>query len=154
MNTLTDKACIAYRRAGQVIGSGLGPLLVVLCWKQGKIWLQSEATKRAPTLTLTQFVHYIKRLSSSVPSKQVWSLTVPPAPPLPLSHCRPPLLAAFFVRPFYKLLLGKKVTLTDVEACDPEFYNSTRYILDNDPEPLCLTFSITRECLGQVSERI
>ena len=139
---------------GKSLGVGWCHFSLYCCRKQGKIWSQSEATKRAPTLTLTQFVHYIKRLSSSVPSKQVWSLTVPPAPPLPLSHCRPPLLAAFFVRPFYKLLLGKKVTLTDVEACDPEFYNSTRYILDNDPEPLCLTFSITRECLGQVSEWI
>ena len=66
----------------------------------------------------------------------------------------PPLPAAFFVRPFYKLLLNKKVTLHDVEACDPEFYNSTKYILDNDPEPLCLTFSVTRECLGEVSVSI
>ena len=137
---------------GKSLGVGWCNFSLYCCRKQGKIWLQSEATKRAPTQT--QFVHFIKRLSSSVPSKQVWSLTVPPAPPLPLSHCRPPLFAAFFVRPFYKLLLGKKVTLTDVEACDPEFYNSTRYILDNDPEPLCLTFSITRECLGQVSEWI
>ena len=44
--------------------------------------------------------------------------------------------------------------MPDVEACDPEFYNSTKYILDNDPEPLWLTFSVTRECLGRVSVSI
>ena len=61
-----------------------------------------------------------------------------------------PLRSGFFIRPIYKYLLGKKVALQDVEACDVEFYNSTKYILENDPEPLCLTFSVTREWLGQV----
>jgi hypothetical protein len=62
------------------------------------------------------------------------------------------LIDGFFIRPIYKYLLGKKVALQDVEACDVEFYNSTKYILENDPEPLCLTFSVTREWLGQVNE--
>ena len=57
---------------------------------------------------------------------------------------------AFFVRPFYKLILGKPVTLHDMEAVDSEFYNSALYILENDPEPLCLTFTASREFLGQV----
>ena len=38
-----------------------------------------------------------------------------------------------------------------MEAVDTEFYNSVKYILENDPEPLCLTFTASREFLGQVS---
>jgi len=33
---------------------------------------------------------------------------------------------------------------------DVEFYNSLRYILNNDPEPLCLQFSTTKDFLGEV----
>ena len=60
------------------------------------------------------------------------------------------LYAAFFIRPFYKMLLSKRITLNDMEYVDMEFYNSVKYILDNDPEPLCLTFSASREFVGQV----
>lgn len=62
------------------------------------------------------------------------------------------LLDAFFIRPFYKMLLSKRITLNDMEYVDMEFYNSVKYILDNDPEPLCLTFSASREFVGQVEE--
>ena len=48
------------------------------------------------------------------------------------------------------MILGRPVVLTDMEAVDTEFYNSVKYILDNDPEPLCLTFTASREFLGQV----
>lgn len=37
-----------------------------------------------------------------------------------------------------------------MEYVDMEFYNSVKYILENDPEPLCLTFSASREFVGQV----
>ena len=57
---------------------------------------------------------------------------------------------AFCIRPFYKMLLGKRITLDDMEAVDTEFYNSVKYILDNDPEDLCLTFAASREFVGQV----
>lgn len=60
------------------------------------------------------------------------------------------ILIAFFIRPFYKMLLSKPVTLSDMESVDTEFYNSVKYILENDPEPLCLTFTASREFLGQV----
>ena len=59
---------------------------------------------------------------------------------------------AFFIRPFYKMLLSKPVTLADMESVDTEFYNSVKYILENDPEPLCLTFTASREFLGQVKK--
>ena len=48
------------------------------------------------------------------------------------------------------MLLSKKITLSDMEYVDMEFYNSVKYILENDPEPLCLTFSASREFVGQV----
>lgn len=35
---------------------------------------------------------------------------------------------------------------------DIEFYNSLQYVKENDPEPLCLTFSTSREFLGEVKE--
>lgn len=63
-----------------------------------------------------------------------------------------PFLPAFFVRPFYKMLSGKKIILNDMEMVDTEFYNSIKYILENDPEPLCLTFTANREFVGQVEE--
>ena len=50
----------------------------------------------------------------------------------------------------YKLLLDKKLVLGDMESVDTEFYNSVKYILENDPEPLCLTFTANREFLGRV----
>lgn len=59
---------------------------------------------------------------------------------------------AYFIRPFYKMLLSKRITLRDMESVDTECYNSMKYILDNDPEPLCLTFSTNKELLGEVEE--
>ena len=50
----------------------------------------------------------------------------------------------------YKLLLDKKLVLSDMESVDTEFYNSVKYVLDNDPEPLCLNFTANREFLGKV----
>ncbi len=67
------------------------------------------------------------------------------------THSHNPFSSAFFIRPFYKMLLGKSVTLVDMESVDTEFFNSVKYILENDPEPLCLTFSASRDFLGQVS---
>jgi len=58
------------------------------------------------------------------------------------------LLDAFFIRPFYKMMLDKEITIRDMEAVDPEYYNSLDYIRRNDPEPLALTFSVDDEILG------
>ena len=60
------------------------------------------------------------------------------------------LVDAFFARPFYKKIIGKKVTIEDMEAVDSEYYNSLKYVMDEDPEPLCLTFSVEREVLGEL----
>ncbi|XP_065912418.1 uncharacterized protein [Dysidea avara] len=62
------------------------------------------------------------------------------------------LVDAFFIRPFYKMMLKKKIFLDDMQCVDVEFYNSLKYILDNDPEPLCLQFTTTKDHFGKVSE--
>lgn len=61
------------------------------------------------------------------------------------------LLDAFFIRPFYKMMLGKPITLVDMESVDSEYYNSLNWILENDPEDLDLTFSVDEELFGQVT---
>jgi E3 ubiquitin-protein ligase HUWE1 len=52
------------------------------------------------------------------------------------------LLDAYFARSLYRQILGKPVDYRDVEWVDPEYYNSLCWILENDPTPLELTFSI------------
>lgn len=63
------------------------------------------------------------------------------------------LLDAFFIRPFYKMMLGKEINLSDMESVDSEYYTSLKYILENDPSELSLTFSINQEFLDQVEEK-
>ncbi|XP_065918964.1 E3 ubiquitin-protein ligase NEDD4-like isoform X2 [Dysidea avara] len=62
------------------------------------------------------------------------------------------LIDAYFIRPLYKMMLGKKITLSDMQAVDVEFYNSLDFILNNDPEPLCIYFSTTKDIFGEVVE--
>ncbi|CAF0743353.1 unnamed protein product [Rotaria sp. Silwood1] len=62
------------------------------------------------------------------------------------------LLEAFFIRPFYKMLLSKPVTLADMESVDREYYQSLKYIVDNDPEDLDLFFVVSEEVLGDLRE--
>ena len=50
------------------------------------------------------------------------------------------LLDGFFVRPFYKLMLDKELTLKDMECTDVEYYNSLQYILENDVTDLDMHF--------------
>ncbi|KAK7687106.1 hypothetical protein QCA50_009607 [Cerrena zonata] len=57
-------------------------------------------------------------------------------------------LDAYFARSFYKQILAKSVEYRDVEAVDPEYYNSLCWILENDPSPLELTFSIEADEFG------
>ncbi|KAL5481303.1 hypothetical protein EMCRGX_G021436 [Ephydatia muelleri] len=62
------------------------------------------------------------------------------------------IIDAFFIRPFYKMMLEKNVALEDMQCVDVEMYNSLKYILENDPEPLCVNFSVNKEVLGEVQE--
>ncbi|PAV77310.1 hypothetical protein WR25_21113 [Diploscapter pachys] len=59
------------------------------------------------------------------------------------------LLDAFFIRPFYKMMLDKKITLMDMESVDNEYYNSLIFVKDNDPESLELTFSVDESIFGE-----
>ncbi|XP_069780101.1 E3 ubiquitin-protein ligase NEDD4-like isoform X5 [Narcine bancroftii] len=59
------------------------------------------------------------------------------------------LLDGFFIRPFYKMMLGKSITLKDMESVDSEYFNSLKWILENDPTELDLRFCIDEENFGQ-----
>ncbi|KAJ8304000.1 hypothetical protein KUTeg_017583 [Tegillarca granosa] len=63
------------------------------------------------------------------------------------------LLDGFFIRPFYKMMLGKQITLSDMESVDSEYFNSLIWIKDNDPEDLDLTFSVEEDYFGELTER-
>ncbi|KAH7644454.1 e3 ubiquitin-protein ligase nedd-4-like [Dermatophagoides farinae] len=63
------------------------------------------------------------------------------------------LLDAFFIRPFYKMMLEKEITLKDMESVDTEYYNSLKYILENDPSELYLNFSIDEKFFDVVEEK-
>lgn len=63
------------------------------------------------------------------------------------------LIEAFFIRPFYKMMLGKNtIVLEDMAEVDVETYNSLKWVLDNDPECLCLTFSAQEDRYGEMVE--
>uniref|UniRef100_A0A672SBI9 HECT-type E3 ubiquitin transferase n=1 Tax=Sinocyclocheilus grahami TaxID=75366 RepID=A0A672SBI9_SINGR len=59
------------------------------------------------------------------------------------------LLDGFFIRPFYKMMLVKQITLNDMESVDSEYYNSLKWILENDPTELDLRFCIDEDNFGQ-----
>ncbi|XP_050352576.1 E3 ubiquitin-protein ligase NEDD4 isoform X6 [Nymphalis io] len=63
------------------------------------------------------------------------------------------LLDAFFIRPFYKMMLGKPIELQDMESVDLEYYNSLMWIKENDPSELYLTFSVDEEQFGKTIQR-
>lgn len=45
----------------------------------------------------------------------------------------------------------RSFTVSDVEAIDISFYNSLKFVLENDPAPLELTFTVPEESFGEVS---
>ncbi|ELT89361.1 hypothetical protein CAPTEDRAFT_220633 [Capitella teleta] len=63
------------------------------------------------------------------------------------------LIDGYFIRPFYKMMLGRPIQLNDMESVDPEYHNSLKWILENDPECLDLYFSVDEEVFGQTQER-
>ncbi|XP_050098942.1 E3 ubiquitin-protein ligase Nedd-4-like isoform X4 [Anopheles aquasalis] len=63
------------------------------------------------------------------------------------------LLDAFFIRPFYKMMLQKAIELKDMESVDMEYYNSLLWIKENDPSELALTFCLDEETFGYTSQR-
>lgn len=63
------------------------------------------------------------------------------------------LLDGFFIRPFYKMMLGKTIELKDMESVDTEYYNSLLWIKENDPTELELTFQVDEENFGAMLSR-
>ncbi|KAM9482458.1 E3 ubiquitin-protein ligase SMURF2-like [Clarias gariepinus] len=56
-----------------------------------------------------------------------------------------------FTLPFYKQLLGKSITLDDMEAVDPDLHNSLVWILENDTTGvLDHTFCVEHNAYGQI----
>ena len=49
------------------------------------------------------------------------------------------------------MLLSKTIILADMESVDREYYQSLKYIVDNDPTELDLYFVVSEEVLGEVS---
>uniref|UniRef100_A0A4W3GGE2 E3 ubiquitin-protein ligase n=1 Tax=Callorhinchus milii TaxID=7868 RepID=A0A4W3GGE2_CALMI len=62
------------------------------------------------------------------------------------------LLDGFFIRPMYKMMLQKAITLKDMESVDSEYYNSLMWILENDPTDLDLRFTVDEELFGQTQQ--
>ncbi|XP_020796987.1 E3 ubiquitin-protein ligase NEDD4-like isoform X2 [Boleophthalmus pectinirostris] len=62
------------------------------------------------------------------------------------------LLDAFFIRPFYKMMLQKSINLQDMESVDSEYFNSLMWILENDPTDLDLRFTVDEELFGQTHQ--
>ncbi|PKI84380.1 HECT-type E3 ubiquitin transferase [Malassezia vespertilionis] len=60
------------------------------------------------------------------------------------------LLDAYFTRSFYKHILGRPVDYKDLEAIDPEYYNSVEWMLANDiTDVLELSFTVDDEEFGE-----
>lgn len=58
-----------------------------------------------------------------------------------------------FSLPFYKRMLGKTLTLNDLQSLDPEFYNGLLWIKNNnldENDDLELYFNTTFELLGRI----
>ena len=63
------------------------------------------------------------------------------------------LLDGFFIRPFYKMMLGKHIELKDMESVDTEYYKSLLWIKENDPNELELTFQVCILFTSQLSTK-
>ena len=60
-------------------------------------------------------------------------------------------LDAYFVPAFYKMILGKKVSVLDMESVDADYYRSLQWMLDNDiTGVLDQTFAIEDERFGEI----
>ena len=58
-----------------------------------------------------------------------------------------------FSLPFYKRMLGRTLTMHDLESLDPEFYNSLSWLRENnlnDNDNLELYFNTSYELLGRI----
>ncbi|OMJ18486.1 E3 ubiquitin-protein ligase pub1 [Smittium culicis] len=61
-------------------------------------------------------------------------------------------LDSFFTTSFYKMILGKPITLDDMQSVDNEIYNSLKWALDNDVTGMDFTFSVEESKFGEIVE--
>lgn len=60
-------------------------------------------------------------------------------------------LDAYFITSFYKMILNKKITLSDMESVDAEIYRSLTWMLNNDvTDVIENTFSVEDDRFGEV----
>eukprot|EP00951_Prasinocladus_malaysianus_P046806 scaffold647954_cov44-Prasinocladus_malaysianus.AAC.2 len=60
------------------------------------------------------------------------------------------LIDAYFTRSFYKHMLGLSITYDDIEAVDPDYYRTLKWILDNDiTDVLDLNFTAELDYFGK-----
>ena len=59
------------------------------------------------------------------------------------------LVNGFFIRPFYSMMLGRKIGLEDMQYVDEFYYNSLVHILENDPGDYGMTFQVSFTRLGE-----
>ncbi|GAA97867.1 hypothetical protein E5Q_04547 [Mixia osmundae IAM 14324] len=60
-------------------------------------------------------------------------------------------LDAYFITSFYKMILNKKIALTDMESVDAEIFRSMQWMLDNDvTDVIENTFSVEEDKFGEV----
>lgn len=50
----------------------------------------------------------------------------------------------------FMIICRRPYSVEDLQVIDLEFFNSLKYVLDNDPEPLALTFAIEEQSFGVV----
>jgi E3 ubiquitin-protein ligase HUWE1 len=62
------------------------------------------------------------------------------------------LLDCYFVKAFYKIILGMSLTYHDVEDYDNELYKNLKWCLENSVEGLGFVFSETVEYFGKTEE--
>jgi E3 ubiquitin-protein ligase HUWE1 len=62
------------------------------------------------------------------------------------------LLECYFVKCFYKIMLGESLTLADVEDFDKDFHDNMKWCLENDVECLMTTFVAVTDYFGKPQE--
>jgi len=60
-------------------------------------------------------------------------------------------LDAYFISSFYKMVVQKKIALSDLESVDAELHRSMKWMLDNDiTDVIDETFSLQEERFGEL----
>lgn len=61
-------------------------------------------------------------------------------------------LDAHFTRAFYKQMIGHPLTYEDFEDYDPQYFKNLKWLINNDPAPLEMTFTVEHNEFGLTQE--